>query len=268
MGRIRAAWLLPLVVCLSFAQSIFRKAPPDVEEALRARVSQFYAYFQEGKFRQAEALVAEQSRDMFYSAPKVRIQGFKVETIDFTADFQSAKVQVTCQMSQIGFGGGAMAVPLQGDWKLIDGQWYTVIERRRETPFGPVTPAAPSQAPSGASAVLGQNPFLTNPAEALASIQKGALRLESQSLAFRRDGPGSGTVVITNGMPGLLEVELEDPKWPGLKLSLSAKSIPPKGQATLRADYDPQAGKLSGARAITLRFLPVNRAETIQLRFE
>jgi hypothetical protein len=38
---------------------LFSKAPPTVDAALRARISKFYQLHVESKFRQAEALVAE-----------------------------------------------------------------------------------------------------------------------------------------------------------------------------------------------------------------
>ena len=42
--------------------------PPEVDQALRARISEFYQDHVDGKFRQAEALVAAETKDSFYGA--------------------------------------------------------------------------------------------------------------------------------------------------------------------------------------------------------
>ncbi len=60
-----------------------RKAPPKVEEALRTRIGQFYTLFQQGKFRQAEAFVAEDSKDAFYGMTKSRHLGFDIRSMSF-----------------------------------------------------------------------------------------------------------------------------------------------------------------------------------------
>jgi hypothetical protein len=45
-----------------------RSASPEVNQALRARIGEFYQEQVGGKFRHAEALVAEETKDYFYSA--------------------------------------------------------------------------------------------------------------------------------------------------------------------------------------------------------
>src|SRR2546428_1726339 len=74
----------------------FRKAPPDVEEALRARISDFYSFYQQGKFRQAESLVAEECRDLYYNMQKAPIRSFQLQNIEWADDFKSASVLVAC----------------------------------------------------------------------------------------------------------------------------------------------------------------------------
>lgn len=60
----RVAFLL-LFSVVTFAQQsddLFEKAPPNVDEALRARITEFYQYFVDGKFRDADGLVADDSK--------------------------------------------------------------------------------------------------------------------------------------------------------------------------------------------------------------
>src|SRR5438067_7758827 len=89
-----------LVSCLSAQPpaDLFHKAPPAVDEALRARISKFFQLHVEGKFRQAESLVAEDSKDFFYSANKPKYLGYEIRDIAYTDDFTKAKAVVVAQM--------------------------------------------------------------------------------------------------------------------------------------------------------------------------
>src|SRR6266849_1458884 len=75
--------VLFLATCsLGFSQDssdLFEKAPPPIDEALRARVDKFYQSYVTGKFREAFALVAEDSQDAYFAAPKPQFK--KCETI-------------------------------------------------------------------------------------------------------------------------------------------------------------------------------------------
>lgn len=55
-------------VCRPDVGSAGRSASPEVNQALRARIAEFYQEQVGGKFRHAEALVAEETKDYFYSA--------------------------------------------------------------------------------------------------------------------------------------------------------------------------------------------------------
>src|SRR5207248_340652 len=96
----RAFFLVILSSCLSAqpAADLFHKAPPAVDDALRARISKFFQYHVDGKFRQAEALVADDSKDFFYSANKPKYMGFEIKDIIYTDDFSKAKAVVVAQM--------------------------------------------------------------------------------------------------------------------------------------------------------------------------
>ena len=56
-------------MCVGQTSAPPAEAPsPEVDQALRARIAEFYQDHVGGKFRQAEALVAEETKDYFYSA--------------------------------------------------------------------------------------------------------------------------------------------------------------------------------------------------------
>jgi len=242
-----------------FSQSIFRKAPPQVEEALRARVHQFYSLYQDGKFRQAESLVAEESRELYYGMSKTRIRGFKVESIDFAEDFSSALVLVTCLSMHPRTAAANVPVPVSGKWKSVDGEWYLLIEKRETSPYGPMTFADPSQSRPA--------PFQRPTPETLA---QGAFRVEPRKLVFpraAREAVGR-TVVISNLMPGRLSLEVAAPQTPALELWLSNTTIEAKGQVTLQVTYRPEKGTLAASQPIQIRLKPVNEAVSIEVEFQ
>ena len=118
--------------------------PPKVEEALRSRITQFYDLFQEGKLREAEQFVAEDSRESYYIARKGRIHGFSIKEIYFGSDFKTAKALLTLK-TMIPFAGPApIDVPMGTRWAWTDENWFMVLPQVRpgdqiQTPFGPKT---------------------------------------------------------------------------------------------------------------------------------
>ena len=69
---------------------VFEKAPPDVDNALRERVAKFFQAHIEGKFRQAEAVIAEDSKDFYYNMEKQRYLGFEIVRINYSENFTKA----------------------------------------------------------------------------------------------------------------------------------------------------------------------------------
>src|SRR5438067_1630231 len=80
--------LLPLA---AFAQT----APPEVEEALRARVTQFFQYHVDGDFRKAFELVAEDTKDQYFGEQKIQLKTFKIQYIIYSDEFTKAEVQMS-----------------------------------------------------------------------------------------------------------------------------------------------------------------------------
>ena len=118
--------------------------PPEIEEALRSRITQFYDLFKQGKFREAEQFVAEDSRESYYSAQKGRVLGFSIKEIDFGSDFKTARALLTVK-TMMPFAGSALVdVPMGTDWAWTEGSWFMVLPQARpgdqiQTPFGTKT---------------------------------------------------------------------------------------------------------------------------------
>ncbi len=102
-------------------------AGPAPQERLRQRVEELYALMQVGRWEQAEAYVAPDSRENFRKQPKNAFLGFKVDSLNVNADGQSATVRL--QMEVVGSmpATGAVTMPQISHWLFIDGQWYLAV---------------------------------------------------------------------------------------------------------------------------------------------
>src|SRR5262249_39351996 len=88
--RMRAVFAVFCTLGLTFGQDpadLFSKAPPAIDEVLRSRITEFYQAHKEGKFRLAEKLVAEESKDIFFEADKRRCREFKIARVSYEEQF-------------------------------------------------------------------------------------------------------------------------------------------------------------------------------------
>lgn len=142
------------------------KPPADVDQALRARVQEFFQYHVTGEFRKAEALVAEDTKDLYYNRDKPRYLKFiEIARIDYNPDFTKATATVMVVTPQMipGWEGGAPTIPIPSTWKIENGKWcwYLEPEAFLRTPFGSIPLNTVS---SAAAANPGQLPASLFPA--------------------------------------------------------------------------------------------------------
>ena len=91
--RLCVALLIPALV---LAQTPKPAAPPaEVDQALRERATQFLQYQIDGNFRKAFELVAEDSKDFYFSIAKTKILSYKIDDITYSDDFSKATVRAT-----------------------------------------------------------------------------------------------------------------------------------------------------------------------------
>jgi len=123
--------------------NIFTSATPEVEKALRERVTGFYQSYVDGKFRQAEQYVAEDTKDIHYNQEKFKLRGFEIVKIQWDDSFQKASV-VTLVQTNIHMRGQQIPAnaPMATRWKLENGQWCYYVDPTlgRETPVGVMKP--------------------------------------------------------------------------------------------------------------------------------
>jgi hypothetical protein len=157
--------LICAAVCLGQTPKEPAKPPADVDQALRARVQEFFQYHVTGEFRKAEPLVAEDTKDLFYNRNKPRYLKFvEIARIDYSENFTKATATVMVVSPQMiaGWGGGPPTIPIPSTWKIENGKWcwYLEPEAFLRTPFGsfPI-----STVNGGAQITPGQLPASMNP---------------------------------------------------------------------------------------------------------
>jgi len=139
-------------------------APPEVDQALRARVTAFLGYESKGDFRKAYDLVAEDSRDFYFSATKEKSVSFTVDEIQYGADLSTAMVRSTMKR-QMMLAGHPVDVPqlLISRWKLEKGEWVWYHDPSQDVTktiigdvaVAPADPTATSPIPTNLSQAKG-----------------------------------------------------------------------------------------------------------------
>jgi hypothetical protein len=208
----RVILLLTFALAQARAQNSFDKAPPDVDDALRARISKFFQAHVDGKPRLAEQYVADDSKDFFYSANKPRYFSFEISRIDYSDNFTKAKATVLAAMviPVPGFMDKPMKAPIPSYWKQVDGQWYWYVDpdRINLTPFGKMKESGAK--PSGLSD-FGKGPD-DKTLLAQVTADKGQVELSQEGVPAQ--------VTITNRMPGRVSLTIQNQAEPGLEMKL------------------------------------------------
>lgn len=212
---------------------VFEKAPPAVDQALRARVATFFQAHVDGKFRAAEAVVAEDSKDAFYNAEKRRYLSFEIVKIQYEENFTKATVITALEMDWTTPRLGKIRVkpPMKTLWKLENGEWYwyVVPQKEFETPFGKMTP--------GADPVEGAKPQWTMPDAAAVLSQVKASKSE---IRLKSHEKSEDWAEITNQMEGEVTLRLDaSVHAPGLVIKLDKETLKAGETARLSFEYNP-----------------------------
>ncbi len=158
--------LVFLTVAAACVAQTPKEAPPqppaDVDQALRARVQEFFQYHVTGEFRKAEALVADDTKDLFYNRNKPRYMKFiEIARIDYKENFTKATATVMMVSPEMlaGWAGGPPQIPIPSTWKIENGKWCYYLEPESfiRTPFGSIPLNTISKASPGAPGMFPPN---------------------------------------------------------------------------------------------------------------
>jgi len=246
--------ILASLAAAAFAQNpadLFNRAPADVDQALRARITEFFHYHTTGEYRKAEELVAEDTKDYFYDHNKPHYNSFEIGKIDYTDGYTKAKALVIVKMAVMlpGFNGKVMEIPSPSYWKLVDGKWYWYLDEhmKNASPFGEMKAGPPSAA--GDAPAMPIIPVTTQELFAKVTADKAAVEVK----------PGSpDQIVISNGMVGPINLTVQG-KIDGIEAAFDHAEIKPGEKATLtvKAVNGAKAGALSVRVEQTGQTIPV-----------
>jgi hypothetical protein len=191
--------LFPAIAATAWAQQPSQPAT----EALRDRVQQYYQMMVDKKFRQAEALVAEESKEDYYAGKKPDIKNFEIMSIDLQADMV-AKVTIKAKLLMLMPGAGAQVFdfPTPTYWKIEKGVWcwYVPAETKAATPFGKMVN---DQSRGAGMDMKGAAPGTLDNPDVGSLLNK--IGIDRVSVVLSEKEPVQ-LITITNGLPGPLDL--------------------------------------------------------------
>lgn len=233
-------------------------ATQRAEKALRTRAEQFYQLELKENFRQAEALVAEDSKDYFYNSGKPKMKDARVGNIEFTDKNTRAIVHIEVKVELLapGIGAQVFSAPSTSTWKLEKGQWvwYFNKEAAMVTPFGKMKFGDPG--PGGGMMDLAGKPS----AAALESL----VSLDRQSVVLTAGNPEQA-VTISNNLPGTVTLTLRDTQMGGVTAQIEKRELKADEKTTVRFTRTGNA-KSSGTVIVTVA--PLNIELSVDVRSE
>jgi hypothetical protein len=266
-GLLGALMFLPLGSALAQggnAAELFEKAPPVVDEALRARVSQFFEAYVQGKYRQADALVAEDSKDAFFAARKPRYRGFEIVRIQYSDEFTKASVLVSADGDfNLPLAGQRLPVkmPVTSLWKFEDREWFWYApprgEEKREGAFGTFQAGAGD----GKSATPAM-PDLQDPEKLLNKV--AASKNEILLVSNIR---GSDSVEVTNHLPGAIQLSLQGVPMKGLSIALEKTELQAGESTKVTVDWDPTGTGQKPAYTFQIAVEPTSQSIPVAVKF-
>jgi hypothetical protein len=279
MRTLALSSLLLISGILGLAQDpkeMFDKAPPAIDEALRARVDQYYHAFMQGKFKEAYLLVSEESQDAFLEADKDRYKACETIKIRYSDDFTKAVVIESCKTDWKWHGViTPTTFPITSSWKIVDGKWFWYYVRPTQAPF-PFSPTGFITVPPADAADKDSASVVPKDLKAAAQGILAQVSLDKMAVHLRPDEASHDVVHIHNGMPGVIKLQLDQLVVPGLTITLGKTELTANQETTVSFDYrldNPGiacvdcAKKLKGTSTVTLRVIPTGQTFTLAVTF-
>jgi len=260
--------IFSLTVCGS-AQTgnLFKKAPEGVEEALRARVTEFFNLQMEGKFRAAEGCVCDDTKDYFYGLKKKTPRGFDLDKVEFGEDFATANVLVSIGADIPTINGiMRMVAPMATQWRLEKDQWCFFAPAKQQTtirtPFGEVSETYKS----GNTQPQAMNQSMIRPVT-VSDLQK-AVSVSADKVIFDATKPAAAEIELTNSLPGTVQVATQGTLPPGVKVKISPEQLKSKEVAKARFEFTPGQSFPDENYAVQFLVEPTRQKFLIKVVFE
>lgn len=259
---------------------LFNQAPPHIDQALRARVQQFYQLHQDKKFRQADRLVHEDSKDIFFEADKTTFRSFKIVGVSYEENYTRAKVVVDIDTDFFFPGFGQMQVnrPLTSMWKLDNGEWWWYAlpcdpNVGKDSPFNYMFKgckgSGPEQTPpptSSGGPVLGGPASMEDFKRAMAEL-KGKVNVDKNEVVFPSHEPAESEIVISNQWDNAVHLSIDVPELPGLALTIDKPLLEAGQKARVKIVSKPETRGAKPAVRAQLTVEEISKVIPIQITF-
>lgn len=213
------------------ASDTFDKAPPAIEDALRARVQAFYQAHVDGKFRKADDYVAEDSKDAFFAAEKNRYKSCEVSSLRFEENFTKATALTACKMDMFFHGEKfPVTVPFSSRWKLENGDWfwYYVASDHMDSPFGQMS-AGPESEHGHAIP-----PDMNKIAQQILS----KVTMDRNEVTVEQDHTSVEELHLKNEMMGAIQVSTDPTGLPGLTVRAEKAEVNPGEEIKIFVEFN------------------------------
>lgn len=233
--KVPALCLIYSALLMAAPQSdLFTKAPPEIDEALRARIMIFYQAHISGKYSDAFQVVADDSRDIFLGSGRDPYKSCEITKINYTDNFTKANVVTACKGEfhwRTQRMPATMAVP--SSWKLVNGQWYWYVAKQDQvqTPFG-VSRVSPETGAAAPPPAIPADPL----AAARAILQK--VSIDKTEVQLKGYETSRDEVHLLNGMPGPIRFSITFPASKGVAAKPEKGELKAGEKATIVFSYD------------------------------
>jgi hypothetical protein len=263
-----ALLLLPFI---AVAQTISVQPPPEVDQALRARVTEFFQDFVDGKFRQAMDLVAEDTQEEYFAAGKAQIKEFRIQDIKYDSGFERATVNSIVKRVWIIAGrANDVDVEMPMTWKLEKGKWvwtHDIGPHAWLTPMGPSDVQVIQKKADGTVTSIPHG-ITQEMVEAAAKKIVQQAGLDKSAVTLAPDKPSSDKVTFHNGAPGSIHIELQSPRIAGFTVKLDKADLNAGEDAVIQVSYAPaQDAPIPASSSIQLTVIPFNQNFGIGVNF-
>ena len=250
--------------------------PAEVDQALRARTTEFFQDFVEGKYTKAFDFVAEQSRDEYFASSKANIKEFHIDNIQYSDNFSRATVNLSVKVWWTVQGQQALAdVKMSTTWKIENGKWMWYHENQPDTmvtPMGPSDVSLVMKKPDGSIAGLPEKMTPEVIAAAGEKILQQSSSLNKNQVLLAPDKASSDKVVFHNGSGGSVSLELLNvPKIPGFTAKIYKADVNFNQDAVVEIAYTPppdlEPGTGPQSASLSLLVSPFNQVFGIEVKF-
>jgi hypothetical protein len=234
-------------------------APPEVDKALRARVSQFFQYHVDGDFRRAYDLVAENTKEEYFNSAKMRLKKFELADIKYSDDFTRAEVNATVTMKwYIQLQENISIIPMITTWKIEDGKWVWYREIKTGSVLTPMGPSAviPGVNDPNSRAQIPEHIDSAAVASAAQNIVK-QVTVDKQGVSL---ASGKDQAVVHNGTLGYVQLTLATfPDLPGFSAKFDKTELGPNQDSVLHFEYKPVDKEPHAAFTVRIVTVPFNQ---------